>query len=97
MRNGKVAANVISGGVVTVVADMGNAEEVITRGITGIDLIELGCSVLRCSRALNACAGLQRRRRGDEPDAACSHGFCQRLKGYICVMRPLVGVVVAKR
>ena len=69
---------------------MGDAEEVITRGITGIDFIELGCSVIRCSRAMIPGAGLQGRSRGHKPDAALGHRLFQGVERHGFMVCPLV-------
>ena len=68
-----------------------------TRGVAGIDRVELGGGVVERARPLVALVGLVGRRRGDQRQRAVLQRLLQRRERRVDVVRPAIGIVVAQR
>ena len=96
-RQREPAAGVFHARMLAVDGDMGDADIVVARRVAGIEGIELGRRVVRRARPLVALVRLKGRGGGDERYPRFCHRLAERREGRVLMMRPLVGIGIAKR
>ena len=97
LRQRKPGAAVGRGGVLTVIADVGDAKIMRERRVAVIDFVELGTAVISGAGALIAFRRIVGRSCRDNGHARSRQRFCQRLERRVRIVRPAVWRGVADR